>query len=548
MIQLSDLTLGQWLDFRAIHDGDMEYLVFADNGLRLTFGELNLRANALAKGLLSMGFGKGSHIGLWSDNTPEWILIFFACQKIGAVAIPLNTAFLPNETADIIQRSDMTALFISETDRDNNFVDAVYSIFPGLKDANYSKLKEPAFPTMKMIICSGDVPHRGMTSIDLIIKKGTKISDEKLAEAQRRVTINDMAVMQFTSGTTGKSKGVMLSHRGIVNVGMIDTYEFGITADDRLCVCLPLFHSFGLVMGIVSMLTRGGTSVVVRRFDPVMVMAAIQKEHTSWLLGVPTMFVRILDHPMFRIFDLSSLKNVNVGGAISTDSLLAKIEAEMNVSVVVGFGLTEGSPAITCMHPSDHVEVRHHSVGRPIAHVEMKILDSHGNNCVDGEIGEICSRGFNTMLGYYKDPEATKATVDSDGWLHTGDLGYRDSDGNYHITGRLKDMIIRGGENIAPSEIEAVVQQLPDVLMAQAVGIPDSIYGERVAVFVKKRMGSNLQASDVRDYCSSLLAHYKVPKDVFFIEEFPLTASGKVKKYRLREMALSPSISPMKNT
>lgn len=538
MYQLSDRTIGQWLEYWAATTPDKEYIIYSDRDLRWSFKVFNERVDSLAKGLMSIGVKKGAHVGIWSSNVPDWSTMFFACSKIGAITIPINTNFKQYEIEELCKKSDMEVLCIVEHEKDSNFMDMTYQMLPELKTQERGSLKSALLPKMKSVIYMGTEQHRGMYTINELMSMGLTVRNEDYAEARSLCNCHDAINIQYTSGTTGFPKGATLSHYGICNNGHLTGVHLGFTKDTKLCICVPLFHCFGLVLGVLNCLTHGCTMVIVKRFDPLMVLASIHKERCTSLYGVPTMYINLLSHPMFDMFDMSSLHAGIMAGALCPVNLMKEVEEKMKMIVTSEYGLTEASPGMTQTRWDDPFEVRCTTVGREFEHTEVKVLDPDGNECPTGVEGEVCNRGYSNMIGYYKDPESTAMLIDKNNWLHSGDLGYKDENGNFHITGRIKDMIIRGGENIYPSEIEAFLQNMPEVKIAQVVGVPSKKYGECVGAFIMLKPDCALEASDVRDFCKDKIARYKVPKYIFFVNEFPLTGSGKIQKFKLREMSV----------
>lgn len=537
MTELSDKTIGQWLEFWAKETPEKEYIVFSDRDLRWTFKVFNDRVDRLAKGLMTIGVKKGTHVGIWASNVPDWVTMFYACSKIGAITITVNTNFKKYEAEDLMRKSDMEVLCIIDHEKENNFLDMTYKILPELKTQERGELHSEKLPHMKNVIFLGSEPHRGMFTVYELMTRGWSVPEVEYQKAKDSCNCKDPINIQYTSGTTGFPKGATLSHFGICNNGYLTGVHLNFSQDTRLCICVPLFHCFGLVLGILNCVVHGCTMVIVERFDPLLVLACIHKEKCTSLYGVPTMYISMLNHPMFDIFDLTSLHAGIMAGALCPVPLMKEVESKMHMIVTSEYGLTEASPGMTQSRWDDPAEVRFHTVGREFEHCEVKVLDSEGNECPIGVEGEMCNRGYNNMLGYYNDPEATALLIDQNNWLHSGDLGFKDENGNFRITGRIKDMIIRGGENIYPSEIETFIQTMPEVKIVQVVGIPSKKYGECVGAFIMLKEGCKLHESDVKDYCKDQIARYKIPKYIFFVNEFPLTGSGKIQKFKLKEMA-----------
>lgn len=526
------------MEYWAKETPDKEYIVFSDRDLRWTYKVFNDRVDRLSKGLLSIGVKKGTHVGIWASNVPDWITMFYACSKIGAITITVNTNFKQYEAEDLMKKSDMEVLCIIDHEKDNNFLDMTYKILPELKTQERGSLKSERLPKMKKVIYLGTEAHRGMYNVYELMTLGWGVPEEEYKKAKDLCKAHDAINIQYTSGTTGFPKGAMLSHFGICNNGYLTGVHLRFTEETRLCLCVPLFHCFGLVLGVLNCVVHGCTMVIVERFDPLLTLACIHKEKCTSLYGVPTMYISMLNHPMFDIFDLTSLHAGIMAGALCPVPLMQEVEKKMHMIVTSEYGLTEASPGMTQSRWDDAPEVRFHTVGREFEHCEVKVLDPDGNECPVGVEGEMCNRGYNNMLGYYNDPEATAMLIDKNNWLHSGDLGYKDENGNFRITGRIKDMIIRGGENIYPSEIETFIQTMPEVKMVQVVGVPSKKYGESVGAFIMLNDGCKLHESDVKDYCKDQIARYKIPKYIFFVNEFPLTGSGKIQKFKLRDLAV----------
>jgi fatty-acyl-CoA synthase len=538
-LQLSDKTIGQWLEYWAAKTPDKEYIVYSDRNLRFTWSQFNQRVDDLAKGLLAIGVTKGSHVGIWATNVPDWLTFLFACAKIGAILVTINTNYKQSELEYLCKNSDMQTLCIINGTWDCDFVEMTYQMLPELKTFPRGHMRSERFPKMRNVIYIGQEKHRGMYNTQEMILLGSNIGDEDLLRAKSEVNCHDVVNMQYTSGTTGFPKGVMLSHHNIVNNGFITGENMEFTEDDKLCICVPLFHCFGIVLAVMNCLTHGSTQVMVEKFDPLVVLASIHKERCTAVYGVPTMFIAELNHPMFEMFDMSSLRTGIMAGSSCPIELMKQVSEKMNLQVTSVYGLTESSPGMTQSNIRDSFEARCTTVGKEFPFVEVKILDPEtGEECPVGVQGEICCRGFNIMKGYYKNQEATEEAIDENGFLHSGDLGMKDEEGFYQITGRIKDMIIRGGENIYPREVEEFLYNLSGIKDVQVVGIPSPKYGEQVCAFIIKQEESNLEDSDVIDFCKGRIARYKVPKYVFFVDDFPMTGSGKIQKFRLRELAV----------
>ncbi len=539
MYQLSERTLGDWLEHWAQVTPDKEYIVYSDRDLRFTWKQFNERVDDMARGLIAIGVTKGTHVGLWAQNVPDWLTFLYACAKIGAVCITVNTNYKQNELEYLCKDSDMHTLCLTDGTWESNYVDMAYTMLPELRECQRGHLESKRFPKLKNVVYIGQEKYRGMYNTAEILLLGENTDDDEFQRLRKSVSCHDVVNMQYTSGTTGFPKGVMLTHYNIANDGFLTGEHMKFTQDDKLCVCVPLFHCFGVVLATMNCLTHGCTEVVVERFDPLVTLASVHKERCTALYGVPTMFIAELNHPMFDMFDLSCLRTGIMAGSLCPIELMRKVEEKMYLHVTSVYGLTESSPGMSQTRIDDPDEVRYTTVGRDYEFVDVKVLDPETNKEVPaGTQGEMCCKGFNVMKGYYKNPEATAEVIDENGYLHSGDLGIMDENGNYRITGRIKDMIIRGGENIYPREIEEFLYHLPGVRDVQVAGVPSKKYGEEVGAFIILDEGASLTEEEVRDWCRGKIARYKIPKYVFFVKEYPLTGSGKIQKFKLRELSL----------
>lgn len=532
-------TIGEFFEKQVNKYPDNEFMVYPDRDLRFTYREFNDRVDMMAKGLLSIGIEKGDHVGIWANNVPDWLTFMFATAKIGAVLVTINTAYKSHELDYVMKQSDMKVLAIIDGFRDVDYVKTVYDLVPDLKTHARGHLHSEEFPHLRSVIYIGPEKHRGMFNTNEIMLLGKHTSNDLLDDVKKSLSNEDVINMQYTSGTTGFPKGVMLTHRNVLNNGYYIGERQNFTHIDRLCLPVPLFHCFGIVLGVLAILTHGGTLVMVELFEPLLVLAAIQKEKCTAAYGVPTMFIAELSHPMFEMFDLSSLRTGIMAGSPCPIEAMKKVMGDMNMNeITIAYGLTEASPVFTQTSVDDPIEKRVNTVGTSMPFSEVKIIDPEtGETLGPNQKGEICCRGYNIMKGYYNMPEMTQQAIDEEGWLHSGDLAEMDEDGYYSIVGRIKDMIIRGGENIYPREIEEFLYTMEGVKDVQVVGIPDEKYGELVGAFIIREENADIKEEDVRDYSIERIARYKVPKHVFFVDEFPLTVSGKVMKFKLREMA-----------
>ena len=538
-MQLFDYTLGDILEKWAFETPDSEFIVYPDRDLRFTYKQFNERVNQLAKGLLYIGIQPGDKVGIWANNVPDWTTLMFATAKIGAVLVTINTNYKLAELEYLIKNADINTLFFVDSYRDSDFVKMINKLVPELKSQPRGTLQSERFPELKNVAIIGQQKHRGMFSTAELILIGTHIDDIELESVKEFINCHDVTIMIHTSGTTGFPKGVMLSHHNILNNGYSVGECMKYSANERLLVCVPLFHSFGNVLGICAIVTHGATLVFTEDFEPLMVFAAIQKEKCTAIYGVPTMFIDELNHPMFNMFNLSSLRTGIMAGSVCPIETMKSVMTKMHVKdIIIVYGLTETSPGMTATRAHNSAETRATTIGFELPNVEVKIVNTKtGELCEVEEQGEICCRGYNLMKGYYNNPEATENVIDSEGWLHSGDLAIKSEDGFYKITGRITDLIIRGGENIYPREIENYLYQLPQIEVVEIVAVPSEKYGEVVGAFIKIKTGETLLEEEVIDFCRGDIAHFKIPKYIFFVNEFPMTASGKIQKYKLSKLA-----------
>ena len=539
-MQLLDYTLGNILEKWAFETPDKDFIVYPDRNLRFSYKQFNERVDRLAKGLLFIGIKPGDKVGVWAKNVPDWTTLMFATAKIGAILVTVNTNYKLAELEYILKNADINSFFIVDGYRDSNYVKMISELVPELKTQPRGKLKSEKFPQLKNVGFIGQQKHRGIFSTDELMLLGSHIDDLELESVKVAVNCHDVVNMQFTSGTTGFPKGVMLSHHNILNNGFATGECMKYTEDDRLLVCVPLFHCFGCVLAVCAIVTHGATMVFTEDFDPLLVLASVQKERCTALYGVPTMFIAELNHPMFDMFDLSSLRTGIMAGALCPIDTMRQVMDKMNMKdIIIVYGLTESSPGMTATRTHNSVEVRATTVGFEFPNVEVKIVDPEtGEECKQGDQGEICCRGYNVMKGYYNNPEETAKVIDEEGWLHSGDLAVKTEDGFYKITGRIKDMIVRGGENIYPREIENYLYRLPQIEAVEVAGVPSQRYGEAVGAFIRLKKGETLSEEEILDFCRGNIARFKIPKYIFFVDEFPMTASGKIQKYKLSEMSV----------
>lgn len=538
-MELLNCTLGQMLEKWAAEMPDHEFLVYSDRDLRFTYKEFDARVNNVAKGLLRLGVTPGAKIGVWAKNVPDWLTFLFAAAKIGAVLVTVNTNYKKAEVEYIMKNADIHTMCLVNGYRDSDYVQIMYDLVPELKTTQRGSLHSDLLPELRNVVYIGQEKQRGMYNTAELILMGSHLDDSALNEARSKTDCHQEVNMQYTSGTTGFPKGVMLTHHNILNDGLATGDFMGFTPQDKLLTCVPLFHCFGCVLALCAVITHGSTMVMVEDFDPLKVLASIHKERCTILYGVPTMFIAELNHPMFDLFDLTSLRTGIMAGAVCPIDTMNQVMEKMHCKVISVYGLTESSPGMTATRVTDSTEVRATTVGREYPLIEVRVIDPEtGKECPVGVQGEMCCRGWNVMKGYYKNPEATAEVIDADGFLHSGDLGMKDEEGNYRITGRIKEMIIRGGENIYPREIENFLYNMPQIKGVEVVGLPSRKYGEQVGAFITLKEGQSLTEEEVRLFCRGKIAHYKIPKFIFFIDAFPMTASGKIQKYRLRDLGV----------
>lgn len=541
MEKLIEITVGSLLDDMAKRYPDHDCALYTDRPFRKTYSEFNQLCNKVAKSFLKMGIKKGDHIAIWATNVPEWLITLFASAKIGAVLVTVNTNYKVFELEYLLKQSDTNTLVLLDGFKDSNYIQIINELCPELKNSEPGNFHSEKLPYLKNVISVSNERHPGMFSWDDIIEFGRDISDEELYNISNSLDCHDVINMQYTSGTTGFPKGVMLTHYNIVNNGMCIGDCMHFTYQDKLCIPVPFFHCFGLVLAIMACVTHGTTMVPVDYYSPLKVMNAIQSERCTAVHGVPTMYIAMLEHADFSKFDFSSLRTGIMSGSPCPIKVMEAVVEKMNMKdITIPYGQTEASPVCTQTRIGDSLELRVSTVGRALPFIECKIVDPETNQDLpDGVPGEFVARGYNVMKGYYKMPEATAQAIDADGWLHTGDLATRDENGYYKITGRIKDMIIRGGENIYPKEIEEFLYTLPEIKDVQVIGVPSKVYGEEIMACIILKEGSILTEEQVKDAVKANMARHKTPKYVGFMDSFPMTASGKIQKYKMRENAIA---------
>jgi len=540
MAQQLEFTIGGLLDHTADRYPDNDALVYPDRGLRYSYRQLNDVCRQVAKGLLKLGVRKGDNVAIWAHNVPEWVILQFATAKIGAVLVTVNTAYKSAELEYLLNQSDSTTLFMVKSWKDSDYVATLTSVVPELAASRPGELSNPKVPFLKTVVMIGDETPAGMMNFRQIGEMGSDVSDAELAAVEATVDMHDTINMQYTSGTTGFPKGVMLTSYNLVNNGFHIGECMKFTDKDRLCIPVPFFHCFGSVLAVMASVTHGTAMVPVEIFDPLKVLQTIEAEKCTAVHGVPTMFIAELEHPEFSRFDLSTLRTGIMAGSVCPIEIMKRVVRDMYMTdITIVFGQTESSPGITQSRTDDPIELRVATVGRALPGAEVKIIDFEtGVTLPPGKQGELCARGYMVMKGYYKMPEETAKVIDADGWLHTGDLAIMDENGYCKITGRIKQMIIRGGENIYPKEIEEYLYTHPKVSDVQIYGVPDRKYGEQVMASIILKKGVQMTEDEVREFCKGKIANYKIPKYVKFVDSYPMTASGKIQKFKMRDMAI----------
>lgn len=539
-----DITIGSWLHRVSEFYPDQDALVNVDRGVRLSWKQLDRRAVEVAKGLHAMGIRRGDKVAIWATNYPEWLYLLFGCSKIGAILVTVNTNYKIFELEYLLRQSDTKALFYIHGVKGSDYTPIVKPLLPEIDAAGTSVgLHSDKLPFLEDVVYipydANDPAPEHLFTWQNMIDGGAAIEDSVIEAISAQLSPHDVINMQYTSGTTGFPKGVMLTHYNILNNGYYIGENMRFSPKDRLCITVPLFHCFGLVLATMASLTHATTMVLVDYFSPTKVLTSIEKEHCTAVHGVPTMYIFMLDHPDFDKFNLSSLRTGIMAGSPCPINIMRQVVDRMGMKeITITYGQTEASPATTMTNTDDPLELRVSTVGRSMPFVETKIVDPEtGETLPDGQTGEFCSRGYNTMRGYYKMEEATKAAIDADGWLHSGDLAVRDPNGYYRITGRIKDMIIRGGENIYPREIEELIYTHPAVQDVQVVGVPSKKFGEEVMAFVILKQDQTATEDEIKEFVRQNMSRHKIPSYIRFIDAFPMNAAGKILKYKLRSMA-----------
>jgi fatty-acyl-CoA synthase len=537
VVPLIEMTIGNKFDEIVAQNPDHPAIVVVHQEIRWTYGEFQEQVNKLATGLLALGIEKGDRVGIWSPNRIEWVLTQFATAKIGAIMVCVNPAYRLFELEYVLNKVECKAIIAAEVFKTSEYLVMLENLAPELANCAPGALKSEKLPHLTTVIRMGEGKSPGMFNFDDVMEKGGAEETSQLTAIASKLDPDDHINIQFTSGTTGTPKGATLSHKNILNNAYFTAKSMNLTSDDRLCIPVPLYHCFGMVLGTLCCVSIGATMVFPgEAFEPNATLKAVADEKCTALHGVPTMFIAQLDLPNFKVYDVSAVRTGVIAGSTCPVDLMNRLIKDMELTeIVIGYGQTECSPINTATAIDDTFEQRVSTVGRAHFNWEQKIVREDGSTADIGEQGEICSRGYGVMAGYWNEEERTAETIDKEGYLHSGDLGEMDSDGYVKVTGRIKDMIIRGGENIYPREVEEYLYTHPEIAEAQVFGIPDAKYGEQVCAWVQLRPGSSLTAEGVREYCAGQITHFKVPKFVKIVDEYPMTVTGKMQKFVMRD-------------
>jgi fatty-acyl-CoA synthase len=533
-------TIGNLLDIQADNFATLSALEYTSLDLKLDFLAFRDVCDDVAKALMALGIEKGEKIAIWANNIPEWVYTQYGSARMGAVLVTVNTAYRSAELEYLLEQSDATTLILTGGVREpEEYLNIINKVCPGLKDSEPGKFKNENLPFLKNIIYLGKEKIPGMYNWDDMIQMGKAVSGDRLKERLNSLDPDDVINMQYTSGTTGFPKGVMLTHSNLIGNALSLAECMTLTPNDVLCIPVPFFHCFGCVIGTLCCMVSAATMAPVVSFDPVQVLETVQASACTGILGVPTMFIAELEEMDKKEYDTSSLRTGVMAGSPCPIEVMKRVVSDLGAfEMTIVYGQTEASPGITQTRAGDSLELRVETVGRALPNVEVKIVTpGFSNELSPGEQGELCTRGYHVMKGYYKMDEETHKAIDSDNWLHTGDLAVMDENGYCRITGRIKDMIIRGGENIYPREIEEFIYTNPQVKDVQVVGVVSEKYGEEVAAFIQIKPGESCTEDNIKQFCKDLISFHKIPKHVFFVDDYPCTASGKIQKYKLKDQA-----------
>jgi len=545
-VPLLGKTISQQFDETAEQHGARDALIVCHQDIRWTYSEMKCEVDALAAGLLTLGLEPGDRIGIWSPNNSEWAVSQFASAKAGLILVNINPAYRLAELEYALNKVECKALIAAESFKSSSYLDMIRALAPEIETAVPGALKSKKLPFLKTVIRLGEEKSAGMFNYGEIAGRAGDEECAQLDELQARLQFDDAINIQFTSGTTGFPKGATLTHHNILNNGYFNGQALGLSEVDRVCIPVPLYHCFGMVMGNMMCATYGAAMVYPGEgFDPLDVLRAVEDQRCTALYGVPTMFIAALDHPEFANLDLSSLRTGTMAGSPCPIEVMKRVINDMNMSeVTIAYGMTETSPVSFQSSAGDSIDRRVSTVGRVHPHVEVKIVDEAGRIVAPGIPGELMTRGYSVMLGYWNDDEKTDEAIDAAGWMHTGDQATIDGEGYCKIVGRIKDMVIRGGENVYPREIEEFIYRHPKVQDVQVVGVPDEKYGEELCAWVCLKQGEESDADEIRNFCKGQIAHYKIPRYIKFVDGFPMTVTGKIQKFKMRqEMITELSLS-----
>jgi fatty-acyl-CoA synthase len=530
-------TIGVNFDRAVERWGERDALIARQQNIRWSYGELQAEVDACAAGLLALGLEPGDRVGIWSPNTAEWTVTQFATAKAGMILVNINPAYRLTEIDYALNKVGCKALITADRFKSSDYLGMLRELAPEIDRSAPGRLRAARLPSLRLLVHIGAQEEPGFLRFAEIAARGGAAERARLAALKDQLQFDDPINIQFTSGTTGAPKGATLTHHNILNNGYFVTDGLRLTERDRLCIPVPLYHCFGMVMGNLGCVTHGAAMIYpAEGFDPLATLETVAAERCTGLYGVPTMFIAQLDHPEFKRFDLSSLRTGIMAGSPCPIEVMRRVIAEMHMAgVAIAYGMTETSPVSTQTAYDDPLERRVGTVGRAMPHVESKIVDAEGRILPAGQPGEICTRGYSVMLGYWNDDEKTAEAIDRAGWMHTGDLGTMDEEGYVNIVGRIKDMVIRGGENVYPREIEEFLYRHPKIADVQVIGVPDERYGEELCAWVRLKPGLEATAAEIQDFCRGQIAHYKVPRYIHFTDGFPMTVTGKIQKYLMRE-------------
>ena len=534
-------TIGGFFDRIAEKYADNKALILRHQGVEWTYAELQHRVDQLASGLLALGIAPGDRVGIWGPNSAEWVLTQLATAKIGAIMVCINPAYRLYELEYALNKVECKALITDESFKTSDYLGMLNTLAPELEYCAPGALASTKLPKLKHVIRMGTSSSAGMHNFDQICELATDADRAALLRLQTQLKPDDAINIQFTSGTTGNPKGATLSHCNILNNGYLTGEAMRLTPADKLCIPVPLYHCFGMVLAVLACVSHGATMVFPgEAFDPQQTLQTVQDERCTALHGVPTMFITELDHPNFSSFDLSSLRTGIMAGAPCPIEVMKRVISDMHMrDILIAYGQTELSPINNITLPDDSLERRTETVGRAMPWVEIKVIDEAGHVVPVGEKGEICTRGYSVMQGYWNDPEKTAETIDAAGWLHSGDIATMDAFGYVRIVGRIKDMIIRGGENVYPREVEEFLYQHPAISEVQVFGIPDKKMGEEVCAWVQVNEGATLSADDIKAFCKDQITHFKIPRHIRFVSDYPMTVTGKIQKFVMRDEMLA---------